>query len=216
MLLQLLNTTHPHSRQFPSAVDFLINILSSRSVACCTQGETHINLRAPKVALIACAKYGRGFQGLTASQVVLALRVYAAERIQAQWRGRRPRRIFAPKTVALRELVRREQALRVARRTESFNKWSHGHRARMELLRGTRRPFRLLRLEAVRSRRRADLFRGTFWPLYVWRRWTNYRISSVDKVGGTEALTDTRFASCQHTVEQQQAPGFSAGRGDRF
>lgn len=53
---------------------------------------------------------------------------------------------------------------------------------RVEFLRGTRQPFRRWRLETARLRLQADLFCGTFWPLYVWRRWTNHRVSSVDKV----------------------------------
>ena len=146
------------------------------------QGATHITLRRPKDALIACAKYGRDFYQLTAAQVVLALRAYAAQRIQAQWRGCIPRRRFAPKIVALRKLVQRERAIREARRRDAFGGWKAAHRARMELMRGTRRPFRLWRAESERLGRISELFRGTFWPLYVWRRWANYRVSSRDKV----------------------------------
>ncbi|CAM9303164.1 unnamed protein product [Ectocarpus fasciculatus] len=145
------------------------------------EGATHILLRRPKDALVACAKYGRDFQNLTAAQVVLALRAYAAQRIQAQWRGWGPRRRFAPKILALRRLVVRERAIRVARRREAFGGWKAAHRSKMELMRGTRRAFRRWRVESERMAKTSSLFRGTFWPLYVWRRWANYRISSRDK-----------------------------------
>eukprot|EP00752_Nemacystus_decipiens_P014275 g12696.t1 len=145
------------------------------------KGVTHITLRRPKDALVACAKYGRDFYRLTAAQVVLALRAYAAERIQAQWRGWIPRRRFAPKIVALRKLVEREHAIRAARRRAAFGGWKEAHRARMELIRGTRRPFHVWRMESERLARISALFRGTYWPLYVWRRWANYRVSSRDK-----------------------------------
>lgn len=147
-----------------------------------SQGATHILLRRPKDALVACAKYGRDFQQLTAAQVVLALRAYAAQRIQAQWRGLGPRRRFAPKTVALRELVRRERVILERRRRDALGGWQAEHRARMDLMRGTRRAFYRWRVESRRLARMSTLFRGTFWPLYVWRRWTNYRVSSGDKV----------------------------------
>ncbi|CAM9821927.1 unnamed protein product, partial [Ectocarpus sp. 4 AP-2014] len=145
------------------------------------EGATHILLRRPKDALVACAKYGRDFQNLTAPQVVLALRAYAAQRIQAQWRGWGPRRRFAPKILALRSLVERERAIRVARRREAFGGWKAAHRSKMELMRGTRRVFCRWRIEFERMAKTSALFRGTFWPLYVWRRWANYRISSRDK-----------------------------------
>ncbi|CAN0281875.1 unnamed protein product, partial [Ectocarpus sp. 12 AP-2014] len=145
------------------------------------EGATHILLCRPKDALVACAKYGRDFQNLTAAQVVLALRAYAAQRIQAQWRGWGPRRRFAPKILALRRLVERERAIRVARRREAFGGWKAAHRSKMELMRGTRRAFRRWRIESERMAKTSALFRGTFWPLYVWRRWANYRISSRDK-----------------------------------
>lgn len=74
------------------------------------------------------------------------------------------------------------QDFRMARCTGAFRVWSGGHRARMELFQGTRRPFRRWKMEAARLRHKAEIFRGTFWPLYVWRRWTNYRVSSSDKV----------------------------------
>lgn len=157
------------------------------------QGATHIILRRPKDALIACAKYGRDFYQLTAAQVVLALRAYAAQRIQAQWRGCNPRRRFAPKIVALRELVKRERAIREARRRTAFGGWKVGHLARMELMRGTRRPFRRWRAESERLARISALFRGTFWPLYVWRRWANYRVSSRDKVRVVSVPVDRFF-----------------------
>ncbi|CAN0151592.1 unnamed protein product, partial [Hapterophycus canaliculatus] len=51
----------------------------------------------------------------------------------------------------------------------------------MELMRGTRRAFYRWKVESERLARVSELFRGTFWPLYVWRRWTNYRASSSDK-----------------------------------
>lgn len=113
---------------------------------------------------------------------MLALRAYAAERIQARWRGCGPRRRFAPKIVALRKLVKRERAIREARRRSAFGGWKVEHRARMELMRGTRRAFYRWKIESERLAEVSALFRGTFWPLYVWRRWTNYRVSSSDKV----------------------------------
>ncbi|CAN0346545.1 unnamed protein product, partial [Ectocarpus sp. 13 AM-2016] len=75
----------------------------------------------------------------------------------------------------------RERAIRVARRREAFGGWKAAHRSNMELMRGTRRAFRRWRIESERMAKTSTLFRGTFWPLYVWRRWANYRISSRDK-----------------------------------
>lgn len=147
-----------------------------------TQGMSHIVLQDPKAALISCAKYGLGFQGLNASQVVLALRVYAVERIQAQWRAFYPRRRFAPKMCALRKLARRERALGANLRSRAFLGWVSAHKRHMLVTRGTRWAFCVWKAEVSRLRARAVLFRGTFWPLFVWRRWTNYRISSRDKV----------------------------------
>ncbi|CAN0363750.1 unnamed protein product, partial [Laminaria digitata] len=133
-------------------------------------------------ALIACAKYGRDFQRLTAAQIVQALRAYAAQRVQAQWRGCNPRHRFAPKLVSLRVLMKREQALREARRKEAFLAWSEEHKGRMVTIRGTRRGFHRWKMAAAQMGMKSRLFRGTFWSLYVWRRWANYRISSRDKV----------------------------------
>lgn len=145
---------------------------------------------------MACAKYGRDFYQLTAAQIVLALRAYAAQRIQAQWRGCRPRRRFAPKILALRKLVQRERAIRAARRRAAFGGWKTGHRRSMELMRGTRRAFYRWRVESERLARMSGLFRGTFWPLYVWRRWTNYRASSRDKVRKRSCATCVRYRVC--------------------
>lgn len=165
-----------------SSTLYLAQFFTNVRVTHSTQGVTHISLRNTRDALIACAKYGRDFQNLTAVQIVLALRVYAAQRIQAQWRGWGPRCRFAPKMVSLRTVVRREREFRKVRRAGAFGAWSTEHRRRIEFLRGTRRSFHRWRVLTVRLTKVASLFRGTFWPLYVWRRWANHRISSTDKV----------------------------------
>lgn len=113
---------------------------------------------------------------------MLVLRVYAAERIQAQWRGWRLRRHFAPAIASLRILKTKERSFRGALQERAFRDWWTAHNARMERIRGMRREFHSWKSETARLKRISELFRGTFWPMYVWRRWTNGRLSAKDKV----------------------------------
>ncbi|CAM9372373.1 unnamed protein product [Chrysoparadoxa australica] len=132
-------------------------------------------------ALVACAKFGKGFQGMLPEDLVSILRSYAAERIQAQWRGFRRYKRFKPTFKALKILMNREAVNRQDLKVYTFRAWHTEIQRLIALFEGGRRSFLIWKRIARREKAKAEMFRGTYWALHVWRRYVNTKHSSKDK-----------------------------------
>jgi hypothetical protein len=137
-----------------------------------------LRLHDAMAALEACASNpysgtgkGRGgFEGLTPERAVALVRRYAIERIQAIWRGSLQRHQFRPKLIAITAALERQREKLKTFIRALFYTWAKSARYSGDL-----KQLVLPRLKewarwTAQRREKMALFRGTYWPLYVWRR----------------------------------------------
>ncbi|CAM9734773.1 unnamed protein product, partial [Phaeothamnion confervicola] len=141
----------------------------------------HVAWKGAREALMACATYGRGYEGLSAKEIAALVKIYGAQRIQATWRGQAPRRRFSRTLLAIGKALRCERELLQRLRRRAFEEWVRCHRAQLDMFGSIRWRFHRWRRWTAKRHARAALMRSCFWPLYVWRRWVNARRSGRDK-----------------------------------